>query len=195
MMSFQYNEMESMHEFNKAFDKEVAEQDSGYQEVVCPKLEGGCSMEEFERFAQMWRQYAGHHDETDSRELRQELLYSTVGPLEEVMYKTLGAKVDPLPEADLLDELRMLAMVKSSTEVQVEAHHAMETPVESTLTNGNTTHKIINPFISEQHHQNQPALTKRSTADTPPGPTMRCMIPRTSQQMSRHMTGVRTSPA
>jgi hypothetical protein len=155
-----------MHKFDKAFDEDVAEQDSGYQEVVCPTLEGGCSMEEFERFAQMWRQYAGHHDETDSRELRQELLNNTVGPLEEVMYKTLGAKVDHLPEADLLDKLRMLAMVKPSTEVQVEAHHAMETPVESTLTKGNTTYKIINPFIAEQHHQNQPALTKRSTANT-----------------------------
>jgi hypothetical protein len=123
-------------------------------------------MDEFERFAQMWRQYAGHHDETDSRELRQELLNCTVGPLEEVMYKTLGAKVDHLPEADLLDELRMLAMVKSRTEVQVEAHHAMENPNESTLTKGNTTYKIINPFVAEQHHQNQPALTKKSIADT-----------------------------
>jgi hypothetical protein len=89
-----------------------------------------------------------------------------VGPLEEEMYKTLGAKVDYLPEADLLDELRTIAMVKSSTEVQAEAHHAMENPVVSTLTKGNTTYKIINPFIAEQHYQNQPALTKRSTADT-----------------------------
>ena len=80
------------------------------------------------------------------------------------MYKTLGAKVDHLPEADLLDELRMLAMVKPNTEVQVEAHHAMEKPVVSTLTKGNVTYKIINPFI-EQHHQNQPALTKRGTAN------------------------------
>jgi hypothetical protein len=89
-----------------------------------------------------------------------------VGPLEKEMYKTLGAKVDHLPEADLLDELRTFAMVKSSNEVQVEAHHAMENPVESTLTKGNITHKIINPFIAEQYHKNQPALTKRGTADT-----------------------------
>jgi hypothetical protein len=82
------------------------------------------------------------------------------------MYKILGDKVDHLPEADLLDELRTLAMVKSSTEVQVEAHHAMENPAESTLTKENTIYKIINPFIAEQRHQNQPTLTKRSTADT-----------------------------
>jgi hypothetical protein len=149
MTSFQYDEMESVHEFDKAFDEDVAEQDSGYQEVTCPTLEGGCSMDEFERFARMWRQYAGQHDETDSRELRQELLNCTVGPLEKEMYKTLGAKVDHLPEADLLNELRTLAMVKSSTKVQVEAHHAMENPVESTLTKGDITYKIINPFIAD----------------------------------------------
>jgi hypothetical protein len=50
MMSFQYDEMESVHEFNKAFDEDVTEQDSGYQEVICPTLEGGCSMDEFEEF-------------------------------------------------------------------------------------------------------------------------------------------------
>ena len=35
MMSFQYDEMESVHEFNRAFDEDVTEQDSGYQEVTC----------------------------------------------------------------------------------------------------------------------------------------------------------------
>jgi hypothetical protein len=117
MMSFQYDEMESVHEFNKAFDEDVTDQDSGYQEVTCPTLEGGCSMDEFEEFAQTWRQHAGHHDETDSRELRQALLNCKVGHLEKEMYETLGAKVDHLPEADLLDELRTLATVKPSTEV------------------------------------------------------------------------------
>jgi hypothetical protein len=85
MTSFQYNEMESVHEFNKAFDEDVTKQDSGYQEVTCPTLEGGCSTDEFEEFAQMLRQYAGHKDETDSRELRQALLNCTVGPLEKEM--------------------------------------------------------------------------------------------------------------
>ena len=82
------------------------------------------------------------------------------------MNRTLGAKVDFLSEANLLDELGRIAMVKTSTEVQDEDHHAMENPVESTLTMGNTTYKIINPPITEQYYQNQPALTKRSTADT-----------------------------
>jgi hypothetical protein len=154
MMSVQYDEMKSVHEFNRAFDEDATEQDSGYQEVTCPTLEGGCSMDEFEEFTQMWRRYGGHHDETDTRELRQELLNCTVGHLEKEMYKTLGAKVDHLPEAELLDELRMLAMVKPSTEAQVEVHHAMENPVVSTLTKGNVTYKIINPFI-EKHHKNR----------------------------------------
>jgi hypothetical protein len=43
MTAFQYDEMESVHKFDKAFDADVAEQASGYQEVVCPTLEGGCS--------------------------------------------------------------------------------------------------------------------------------------------------------
>ena len=126
-MSFQYDEMVSVQEFNRAFDEEVTEQDSGYQDV-CPTLEGGCSMDEFEEFTQMWRRYAGHQDETDTRELRQELLNCTVGHLEKEMYETLGAKVDHLPEADLLNELRMLAMVKYNTEVQVEATTPWRTP-------------------------------------------------------------------
>ena len=146
MTSFQYNEMESMHKFDKAFNEDVAEQDSGYQEVTRPTFEGGCSVDEFEKFTQMWRQYAGHHDETDNRELRQELLNCTVGPLEKEMYETLGAKVDHLPVADLLDELRTLAMVKSSTEVQIKAHHAMENPVVPTLTQGKRHLQDHQPF-------------------------------------------------
>ena len=57
-------------------------------------------------------------------------------------------------------------MVETNTEVQDKDHRAMENPVESTLTMGNTTYKIIHPHITGQHYQNQPALTKRSTADT-----------------------------
>jgi hypothetical protein len=70
MTAFEYDEMEGVHKFNTAFDSDVAEQDSGYQEVVCPTPRSGCSKDEFGKFTQMWRQYAEHHDETDSRELR-----------------------------------------------------------------------------------------------------------------------------
>jgi hypothetical protein len=59
MTAFEYNEMEGVHELDKAFDADVAEQDSGYQEVVCSK-------DEFGKFTQMWRQYAEHHDEIDT---------------------------------------------------------------------------------------------------------------------------------
>jgi hypothetical protein len=62
MTAFEYDEMEGVHKFDKAFDADVAEQDSGYQEVVCPTLEGGCSKDEFGKFTQMWRQYAEHHE-------------------------------------------------------------------------------------------------------------------------------------
>ena len=64
----------------------------------------------------------------DERELRQELLNCAVGPLEDVMYNTLGGKVDSLSETDLLDELEKLATVKTGTEVQ-----AVDYPARITL--------------------------------------------------------------
>ena len=99
------------------------------------------------------------------------MLNRAVGPLED-MYDTLGAKVDSLSEADLLDELGKIATVKTGTKVQAEDHRAMENPVESTLAMKNITNMVINPPITERHHQypikfqNQPAPVKRSTADT-----------------------------
>ena len=143
----------------------MVEEDSGYQEMLCSTLRGGCSQDEFQTFTQKWSLYAGCRDEIDDRELRQELLNCAVGPLEEMMYDTLGAKVDSLSEADLLDELGKIATVKTSTEVQEKDHRAMENPVKSTLAMGNITNMIINPTITEQHYQNQPAPAKRSTAD------------------------------
>jgi hypothetical protein len=111
LTAFEYNEMEGAREFDKAFYTDVVEQDSGYQEVVCPTLRGGCSQDDFKTFIQKWSQYAGYRDEIDSRDLRQGLLNCAVGPLEDIMYDTLGAKVDTLSEADLLDELGKNATV------------------------------------------------------------------------------------
>jgi hypothetical protein len=82
------------------------------------------------------------------------------------MYNTLGAKVDSLSEADLLDELGKIATVKTGTKVQAENHRAIDNPVESTLAMENITNMIINPPITKQHYQNQPAPAKRSIADT-----------------------------
>jgi hypothetical protein len=80
-----------------------------------------------------------------------------VGPLEEVMYKTLGAKVDFLSEADLLDELGRVAMVKTNTEVQDEDHHAMENPVESTLTHYMTvSYKGTPRYVAHRHSACKP---------------------------------------
>jgi hypothetical protein len=69
MTAFKYDEMEGVCEFDKALDTDVAEQDSGYQEVVCPTLRGGCSKDDFQTFTLKWRQYAGYRDEIDNREL------------------------------------------------------------------------------------------------------------------------------
>jgi hypothetical protein len=145
----------------------VVEEDSGYQEMLCSTLRGGCSQDEFKT----WSLYAGGRDEIDDRELRQELLNCAVGPLEDMIYDTLGAKVDSLSEADILDEVGKIATVKTGTQVQAEDHRAVENPVESTLAKENITNMVINPPITEQHHQypikiqNQPAPVK-STADT-----------------------------
>jgi hypothetical protein len=93
----------------------------------------------------------------DERELRQELLNCAVGPLEDLMYDALGAKVDSLSEPDLLVELEKLATVKTGTEVQAMDYPAMITmknPVQQP-----TAHS------SPAHIHNQPALAKRSTVD------------------------------
>ena len=93
MTAFDYNEMEGVREFYKAFYTDVVEQDSGYQEVACPTLRGGCSQNDFQTFTLKWRQYAGYRNEIDSRELRQELLNCAVGPLEDAMYNKGGHTV------------------------------------------------------------------------------------------------------
>jgi hypothetical protein len=157
MTTFEYNETEDASKFDNVFYMNVVEEDSGYQETLCPTLNGGCSQDEFKTFTQKWSLYAGCRNEIDDRELRQELLNCAVGPLEDMMYDTLGVKVDSLSEADLLDELGKIATVKTGTEVQAEDHRAMENPVESTLAMKNITNMVINPPITEQHYQNQPA--------------------------------------
>jgi hypothetical protein len=110
MTVFEFNENEGAREFDKVFYRDKFEQDSGYQEVLCPLLRRGCSQGEFKTFTQQWSLYAGCHGGMDERELRQELLNCAVGPLDNVMYDTLGGKVDSLFETDLLDELETLAM-------------------------------------------------------------------------------------
>jgi hypothetical protein len=119
---------EGAREFDKVFYTDLVEQDSGYQDVLCPTLRGGCSQDDFKTFTQKWSLYAGCRDEIDDRELRQDLLNCAVGPLEDMMYDTLGARVDSLSEADLLDELEKIATEKTGTEVQAEDHHAMKNP-------------------------------------------------------------------
>ena len=54
----------------------------------------------------------------DDRELRQQLLNCAVGPLEQIMYRALGSKLDTLSEFDLMEELERLAVVKSVADVQ-----------------------------------------------------------------------------
>jgi hypothetical protein len=102
MTAFEFNENEGAREFDNVFYTDTVEQDSGYQEVLCPLLRGGCSQDDFKTFTQKWSLYAECRVEIDDRELRQELLNCAVGPLEDMMYDTLGAKVDSLSEADLL---------------------------------------------------------------------------------------------
>ena len=111
MTAFEFKENEGAREFDKLFYTDLVAQDSGYQEVLCPMLRVGCGHHDFQTFTQKWSQYAGCPDEIDDRELQQELLNCAVGPLEDMMYDTLGAKVDSLSEADLLNELEQLATV------------------------------------------------------------------------------------
>jgi hypothetical protein len=42
MTAFEYNETEGAREFDKVFYTDLVEQDSGYQEVLCLTLRGGC---------------------------------------------------------------------------------------------------------------------------------------------------------
>jgi hypothetical protein len=69
MTAFGYNETENASEFDKVFYTNIGEEDSGYQEMLCPTLRGGCSQDEFKTFTQKWGLYAGCRDEIDAREL------------------------------------------------------------------------------------------------------------------------------
>jgi hypothetical protein len=93
-------------------------QDLDIKVVKCPVLRGGCKQEEFDEFAQSWSRYAECQWEMDNRELRQQLMNCVVGPLELIMYNSLGSKLDTLSEPDLLEELKKLAVVKHIAEQQ-----------------------------------------------------------------------------
>jgi hypothetical protein len=160
MTTFEFNENEGAREFDKVLYTDMVEQDSGYQEVLLPLLRGGCSQDEFKIFTQKWSLYAGCRDEIDDRELRQELLNCAVGPLEDMMYDTLGGKVDSLSEADLLDELEKLATVKTGTEVQAEDYPAMKNPVQQPT-----------------HTHDQPTLAMGNMSTWPSTPYHRAVLP------------------
>jgi hypothetical protein len=97
-------------------------QDVDIKVVKCPVLRGGCKQAEFAEFAKNWSRYAESQWETDKRELRQHLMNCVVGPLEIIMYNSLGGKLDTLSEPDLIKELEKLAVVKCIAEQQnVEA--------------------------------------------------------------------------
>ena len=94
--AIEFNLNEGDLEFDKVFYTDKFEQDSDHQEVLCPLLRRGCTQVGFKAFVQQWRLYAGCHGGMDERELRQQLLNCAVGPLEAVMYDTLGSQVDKL---------------------------------------------------------------------------------------------------
>ena len=94
------------------------EQNLDIKEVKCPVLRGGCKQEEFDEFAQSWGRYAECQWEMDDRELKQQMLNCAVGPLENIMYNSLGSKLDTLSETDLMEELEKLAVMKSIAEQQ-----------------------------------------------------------------------------
>jgi hypothetical protein len=48
----EFDENEEAREFDKAFFTDKFEQDSNYQEVLCPLLRRGCNQGEFKAFAQ-----------------------------------------------------------------------------------------------------------------------------------------------
>jgi hypothetical protein len=130
---FKFDENEEDREFDKVFYTDKVEQDSDYQEVLCPLLRRGCNQGEFEAFVQRWSLYAGCHGGMDERELQQQLLNCAVGPLEAVIYDTLGGKVDSLSETNLLEELEELAVAKTVSVVQAVDYPAMitmENPVQ-----------------------------------------------------------------
>ena len=52
MTAFEYNETEDASEFDNIFYTNVVEEDSGYHEMLCPTLRGGCSKDEFKTFTQ-----------------------------------------------------------------------------------------------------------------------------------------------
>ena len=47
MTAYEFRENKGAGAFNKILCTDVVEQDSGYQEVLCPMLKGGCSPDEF----------------------------------------------------------------------------------------------------------------------------------------------------
>ena len=45
----EFNENEGAREFDKIFNTDMGEQNSGYKEVLCPMLRGGCRQDAVKR--------------------------------------------------------------------------------------------------------------------------------------------------
>jgi hypothetical protein len=135
-------------EFDKVLYTDNVEQDSDYQESLCPLLRRGCNQGEFEAFEQQWNLYAGCHGRMDERELRQQLLNRAVGPLEAVMYDTLGGKVDSLSETDLLAELEKLAVVQA-VDYRCHDHQGEPCPAANSSRQPNTHSRPASPSHGE----------------------------------------------
>jgi hypothetical protein len=114
-----YEESEEYEEFDMFHtDRDIVkghitfkfEENKEDAEVPRPLLREGCNLEECKSFTQQWRLYAGCIVGMDVRELRQQLLNCTDGPLEAAIYDALGSKIDTISETDIMEELGKLAV-------------------------------------------------------------------------------------
>jgi hypothetical protein len=107
----EYVEHEEHDEFNT--DRDIFKGHITYkfeQDSKLLWLRGGCNRAKFRTFTQQWSLYKGCHSGMDDRELRQQLLNSIDGPLEDDLYDVLGSKINTISETDILEVLEKLAV-------------------------------------------------------------------------------------
>ena len=86
-----------------------------------PKVEGGCSQEDFKFFRRTWNQCVRASIENNDGKLKDQLLHCPDDTLRKAVDRAQGDRVDTIYVVDLLKEIEMLAIVRQSNLVNTLA--------------------------------------------------------------------------
>ena len=89
--------------------------------IPTPSVSGGCSKEEFNIFTSKWERYVRSFPEVDTTKLRDQLFSCPDKNLRTALHWSHGAWLSTISVADWLKEIKKLALVRQSNNVNMLA--------------------------------------------------------------------------